>query len=183
MKEEQIPLKVIFRQFDKDCDNLIDKKEFEKMLDTLKVEGVSSQSDKDFLLSTIDYGNNGRVSEAELSAFLNGESVCDVIKIIERMRRMIRERRLDVDALYREIDTDRSNTIQFREFDNLLAKSQINLQPIEKDEVFRFMDKSGRDSIAYNDFVSILDASSHFSPTEYNPQYFKNLSKKAQEFY
>ena len=87
---EKLDLPTLVRKYDRDCDGYLNSREYETMVDKLNIPSLKNKEDRDFLFSTIDRNKNGKLGLEELSIFMIGESIVDVIEIIEQVRRIIR---------------------------------------------------------------------------------------------
>lgn len=184
MTKDNIPLSIFIRKYDRDCDGFLNKDEFDRLTDELKIEGLEEQADKDFLFTTINSSKTGNLTRGELSSFLHDETICDVVDIIERARSIIRQRRVNLTELFERVDTDKSDNINFAEFSNLLSRCGINLNIIELDEVFTYTKPSKTSpSFGFKTFLDLFSPQKSFHPLNHNPSYFEGLEAPALHYY
>lgn len=183
LKNQSKTIRIFLRKYDKNGKNHLNKEEFDQMLDDLNIETLKEKADKDFLFNSCNLDNNNSVSEFEIREFLNGGKIVDVVKLIEKMKRIL-GKRYDLEDLFEQIDKDRSNEIEFQEFEILIVtKCGFKLDFIELDELFRFLDKGESDCISEKDFLDVFSDWKPLIPEKYNKTYFKEISERQRNYY
>ena len=182
MEQQNIPLRTIIRRFDSDGDEIIDEVEFSKLSKKLKVKGLDRPEDTAFLFRCCDFDNNKQISEFEFREFLNGGQIIDIVEYIEQIKRTIQQQ--DLVDLFKEIDEDSDHEVSFDEFRALIARCGVKeLEIIELDEIFTFLDKREKDAMAENDFMDVFGDYKPLDPMRYNPGYFQKLSPRQYKKY
>lgn len=131
----------------------------------------------DNLYSIIDSKKNNQIDSHELTYFLLNGGNIDIIRLIYQLREIINARRIRADLLFKQIDSDNSNTVDLKEHINLIGNFGIQTSIIEVIELFSFLDKNNQNFINLPSFMEAFDTMNNFNPVHFNSFYFTNEIK------
>lgn len=176
---------VFMREFDKDGDDKLNEKEFLAMLDSLKIPNLNSESDKKFLFNACNQDKDNTISQFELREFLNGGTIIDVVDYIESIKLSLRQKRYNLREIFEQIDTDEDKKVNFSEFEVLLKEKCRfkELNHLQIDEIFKYLDRNSKDSISKTDFLGVFGDWKPLDPVDFNKRYFEKLSPRQLKFY